>query len=60
MAETAQALARRLIRCRLEQPEICEYPDSGQYLAEGSLDSEQPFEVIARRGPSLDCWDGEL
>ena len=37
MSETAQALARRLIRCRLEQPEICEHPDSGQYLAEGSL-----------------------
>lgn len=43
----------------MEQPEICEYPDSGKYLAEGSLDTATPFEVIGRRGTSLDYWDGE-
>jgi len=42
-----------------ETPEICEYPDSGKYLAEGSLESATPFEVIDRRGASLDYWDGE-
>jgi uncharacterized cupin superfamily protein len=42
-----------------ETPEICEYPDSGKYLAEGSLQSAAPFEVIDRRGASLDYWDGE-
>ena len=42
-----------------ETPEICEYPDSGKYLAEGSLASATPFEVIDRRGASLDYWDGE-
>jgi len=43
----------------METPEICEYPDSGKYLAEGSLDRQTPFEVIDRRSESLDYWDGE-
>jgi uncharacterized cupin superfamily protein len=43
----------------MEAPEICEYPDSGKYLAEASLDRGERFEVIARKGPSLDYWDGE-
>lgn len=42
-----------------EVPEICEYPDSGKYLAEGSLDKSTPFGVIDRRGAGLDYWDGE-
>lgn len=43
----------------METPEICEYPDSGKYLAEASLDRDKPFEVIDRTGESLDYWDGE-
>jgi uncharacterized cupin superfamily protein len=43
----------------METPEICEYPDSGKYLAEGSLRSSTPFEIIDRRGQGLDYWDGE-
>lgn len=43
----------------MEQPEICEYPDSGKFLAEGSLDGTKPFETIGRRGTNLDYWDGE-
>lgn len=43
----------------MEAPEICEYPDSGKFLAEGSLKSATPFEVIDRRGQSRDYWDGE-
>ena len=42
-----------------ETPEICEYPDSGKYLAEGSIERDKPFDVIDRRGASLDYWDGE-
>jgi uncharacterized cupin superfamily protein len=42
-----------------ETPEICEYPDSGKYLAEGSLQSSAPFDVIDRRGSGIDYWDGE-
>ena len=43
----------------MEAPEICEYPDSGKFLAEGSLDKATPFDVIARRGPNVDYWEGE-
>jgi uncharacterized cupin superfamily protein len=43
----------------METPEICEYPDSGKYLAEGSLRSNIPFDVIERRSRKLDYWDGE-
>ena len=42
-----------------ETPEICEYPDSGKFLAEASLDHATPFEVIDRKGESKDYWDGE-
>lgn len=42
-----------------EAPEICEYPDSGKFLAEGSLDTDKPFEVIRRNGENLDYWDAE-
>ena len=42
-----------------EAPEICEYPDSGKYLAEGSLKSEKAFGIIDRNKLSLDYWDGE-
>jgi uncharacterized cupin superfamily protein len=43
----------------METPEICEYPDSGKFMAEGSLDREQAFDLIGRRGETLDYWDGE-
>jgi uncharacterized cupin superfamily protein len=56
---TSQAPLKYLSISTKETPEICEYPDSGKYLAEGSLDAGTPFEVIARRGESLDYWDGE-
>lgn len=42
-----------------EVPEICEYPDSGKYLAEASLDTPTPFEVIGKVGRTLDYWEGE-
>lgn len=38
-----------------ESPEICEYPDSGKYLAT----SAQAFDVIDRRKPNVDYWEGE-
>ncbi|HVE48865.1 MAG TPA: cupin domain-containing protein [Casimicrobiaceae bacterium] len=56
---TSQAPLKYLSISTMEAPEICEYPDSGKYLAEGSLDSSTPFEVIERRGQGLDYWDGE-
>ena len=56
---TSDAPLKFLSISTMETPEICEYPDSGKYLAEGSLDRETPFEVIDRRGESLEYWDGE-
>jgi uncharacterized cupin superfamily protein len=43
----------------LEEPEICEYPDSGKFMAEGSMDRTEPFEMIAQLGQNTDYWDGE-
>jgi hypothetical protein len=44
----------------MEELEIFEYPDSSKFMAEGSMDREQSFEVIAKVGSSLGYWDGEL
>jgi len=56
---TSDAPLKYLSISTMEQPEICEYPDSGKFLAEGSLQSATPFEVIDRKGESLDYWEGE-
>ena len=56
---TSNAPLKYLSISTMETPEICEYPDSGKYLAEGSLKSNAPFEIIDRREQSLDYWDGE-
>lgn len=56
---TSEAQLKYLSVSTMESPEICEYPDSGKYMAEGSLDNSNPFEVIERKRPSLDYWDGE-
>ena len=56
---TSDAPLRYLSISTMEVPEICEYPDSGKFMAEGSLKSTTPFEVIDRRTQSLDYWDGE-
>jgi len=56
---TSDAPLKVLSISTMETPEICEYPDSGKYLAEGSLDRGQPFKIIDRCGDGLDYWDGE-
>jgi uncharacterized cupin superfamily protein len=56
---TSNAPLKYLSISTQEEPEICEYPDSGKFMAEGSLRSRKPFEVIQRSGESLDYWDGE-
>lgn len=56
---TSDAPLKYLSVSTMETPEICEYPDSGKFLAVGSLDHATPFDVIGRGGPSLDYWDGE-
>ncbi len=42
-----------------ETPEICEYPDSGKYMAIASADGATVFDAIQRPGETLDYWDGE-
>ena len=59
IVNTSDAPLKYLSISTMETPEICEYPDSGKYLAEGSLDRKTPFDVIDRRRESLDYWDGE-
>lgn len=56
---TSQAPLKYMSISTMEVPEICEYPDSGKYLAQGSLDKNEPFDLIGHKGPSLDYWDGE-
>lgn len=56
---TSDAPLKYLSISTMEAPEICEYLDSGKFLAEGSLHSSKPFEVIDRHDKSLDYWDGE-
>jgi uncharacterized cupin superfamily protein len=56
---TSDAPLKYLSISTMETPEICEYPDSGKFLAEGSRDKAAPFDVIARKVQSLDYWDGE-
>jgi uncharacterized cupin superfamily protein len=59
LLNTSDAPMKVLSISTMETPEICEYPDSGKYLAEGSKKSSSPFDVIDRRRESLDYWDGE-
>ena len=42
-----------------ESPEICEYPDSGKFLAESISDKVTQFDVIHAKGESVDYWAGE-
>jgi len=42
-----------------EQPEVCEYPDSGKFMAMAEAGGERVFDVIQRRSNDLDYWEGE-
>jgi uncharacterized cupin superfamily protein len=42
-----------------EPIDICEYPDSGKFLALARTPDGPAFDVLQRHGPSLDYWDGE-
>jgi uncharacterized cupin superfamily protein len=58
---TSDAPLKYLSISTQEDPEIYEYPDSGKFLAEGSLASGTPFEALRRRGDAdVDYWEGEL
>lgn len=56
---TSDAPLKYLSVSTRESPEICEYPDSGKYLAMASADGKKTFDAIQRRESTLDYWDGE-
>jgi uncharacterized cupin superfamily protein len=56
---TSDAPMKYLSISTMEPTDICEYPDSGKFMAEGGLDRATPFAIIGRSEPSLDYWDGE-
>jgi uncharacterized cupin superfamily protein len=42
-----------------ERPEVCEYPDSGKFLALGQDQGPGGFDAIQRASATLDYWEGE-
>jgi uncharacterized cupin superfamily protein len=56
---TSQAPLKYLSISTMETPEVCEYPDSGKYLAAGDATSSAPFRIVGRGDAGLDYWDGE-
>jgi uncharacterized cupin superfamily protein len=51
---TSDAPLKYLSISTQERPELCEYPDSGKYLAYA-----KGVRVVQRQAASLDYWDGE-
>jgi uncharacterized cupin superfamily protein len=56
---TSDAPLKYLSISTREAPEVCEYPDSGKYLAAASVNDQRVFRVVQRKEESLDYWDGE-
>jgi uncharacterized cupin superfamily protein len=56
---TSDAPLKYLSISTRESPEICEYPDSGKYLAIASLSDGKVFDALQRTTGNLDYWDGE-
>ncbi|MFJ3468364.1 cupin domain-containing protein [Pseudomonas sp. NPDC090201] len=56
---TSDAPLKYLSISTREAPEVCEYPDSGKYLAAASVNDERVFRVVQRKEGTLDYWDGE-
>jgi uncharacterized cupin superfamily protein len=56
---TSDAPLKYLSISTRDMPEICEYPDSGKYLAFAKRDDGRFFDALQRSGNNLDYWDGE-
>lgn len=58
LINTGEIELRFLAVSTMEYPEVCEYPDSGKFLATTGI---QPGDLrqIGRLGESLDYWEGE-
>lgn len=56
---TSDAPLKYLSISTRDVPEICEYPDSGKYLAWSNTGDGAGFDAMHRAGDNLDYWDGE-
>jgi uncharacterized cupin superfamily protein len=56
---TSDAPLKYLSISTRETPEICEYPDSGKFLATAASAEGGRFDALHRSGGNLDYWDGE-
>lgn len=56
---TSNAPLKYLSISTQESPEICEYPDSGKFLAEAIRGGAADFDVIHPKTESVDYWQGE-
>ncbi len=59
IVNTSDAPLRYLSISTRDMPEICEYPDSGKYLAWSKSADGGDFDALHRSGDNLDYWDGE-
>ncbi len=56
---TSDAPLKYLSISTRDMPEICEYPDSGKYLAFAKSADGKFFDGLQRTANNLDYWDGE-
>ena len=56
---TSDAPLKYLSISTQEQPEICEYPDSGKFLAESVGKSGPNFDTLQTKQASVDYWHNE-
>lgn len=56
---TSDAPLKYLSISTQDMPEICEYPDSGKYLATAAVDGRRVITGIQRVANNLDYWEGE-
>ena len=59
LINTSDAPLKYLSISTRETPEICEYPDSGKYLAMARGSDGEPFEGLHRAAENVDYWEGE-
>ena len=59
LINTSSQVLKYLAISTTDEPEICEYPDSGKYLAEAGVATEHPFGAIGRTSTVVDYWEGE-
>lgn len=59
LINTSDAPLKYLSISTRETPEVCEYPDSGKYLATARGREGPAFEGLQRAAANVDYWDGE-